>query len=132
MMLNDKAKALLDKPKQFATISTIEPDGRPQSSVVWYVRDGDDVLVSTVADRRKHKNMVRDPRVTLLVYDAENPYEYVEIRGRVQMTTEGGRELIDDLARAYMGADRYTMDDGTDNVRVVVRITPDKVVTRVR
>ena len=90
-MLNDKAKALLDKPKQFATISTIEPDGRPQSSVVWYVRDGDDVLVSTVADRRKHKNMVRDPRVTLLVYDAENPYEYVEIRGRVQMTTEGGR-----------------------------------------
>ncbi|MEI2785087.1 MAG: PPOX class F420-dependent oxidoreductase [Candidatus Nanopelagicales bacterium] len=130
MMLNDKAKALLDKPKQFATISTIEPDGRPQSSVVWYVRDGDDVLVSTVADRRKHKNMVRDPRVTLLVYDAENPYEYVEIRGRVQMTTEGGRELIDDLARAYMGADRYTMDDGTDNVRVVCRIVAEKVVSR--
>ena len=130
MMLNDKAKALLDKLKQFATISTIEPDGRPQSSVVWYVRDGDDVLVSTVADRRKHKNMVRDPRVTLLVYDAENPYEYVEIRGRVQMTTEGGRELIDDLARAYMGADRYTMDDGTDNVRVVCRIVAEKVVSR--
>jgi len=129
-MLNDKAKALLDKPKQFATISTIEPDGRPQSSVVWYVRDGDDVLVSTVADRRKHKNMVRDPRVTLLVYDAENPYTYVEIRGRVQMTTEGGRELIDDLARAYMGADRYTMDDGTDNVRVVCRIVAEKVVSR--
>ncbi len=129
-MLNDKAKALLDKPKQFATISTIEPDGRPQSSVVWYVRDGDDVLVSTVADRRKHKNMVRDPRVTLLVYDAENPYEYVEIRGRVQMTTEGGRGLIGDLARAYMGADRYTMDDGTDNVRVVCRIVAEKVVSR--
>ena len=129
-MLNDKAKALLDKPKQFATISTIEPDGRPQSSVVWYVRDGDDVLVSTVADRRKHKNMVRDPRVTLLVYDAENPYTYVEIRGRVEMTTEGGRALIDDLARAYMGADRYTMDDGTDNVRVVCRIVPEKVVSR--
>lgn len=129
-MLSDKAKMLLDKPKQFATISTIEPDGRPQSSVVWYVRDGDDVLVSTVADRRKHKNMVRDPRVTLLVYDAENPYTYVEIRGRVEMTTEGGRELIDDLARAYMGADRYTMDDGTDNVRVVCRIVPEKVVSR--
>ena len=129
-MLNDKAKALLDKPKQFATISTIEPDGRPQSSVVWYVRDGDDVLVSTVAARRKNKNMVRDPRMTLLVYDAENPYTYVEIRGRVEMTTEGGRELIDDLARAYMGADRYTMDDGTDNVRVVCRIVPEKVISR--
>jgi len=46
------------------------------------------------------------------------------------MTTEGGRELIDDLARAYMGADRYTMDDGTDNVRVVCRIVAEKVVSR--
>jgi PPOX class probable F420-dependent enzyme len=129
-MLDDKAKALLDKPKQFATISTIEPDGRPQSSVVWYDRDGDALLVSTVEGRRKHKNMVRDPRVTVLVYDADNPYSYVEIRGRVEMTTQGGRELIDRLAQAYMGADRYTMDDGTQNVRVVCRVIPEKVVSR--
>jgi PPOX class probable F420-dependent enzyme len=129
-MLNDKAIALLDKPKQFATISTIEPDGRPQSSVVWYFRDGDDLLVSTVEGRRKHKNMVRDPRVTVLVYDADNPYSYVEIRGHVEMTTEGGRDLIDRLAQAYMEAERYTMDDGTDNVRVICRVIPDKVISR--
>lgn len=129
-MLDDKAKALLDKPKQFATISTIEPDGRPQSSVVWFVRDGDDILFSTVEGRRKHKNLVRDPRATVLVFDSDNPYTYVEVRGHVTMTHEGGRELIDQLAGAYMGADRYTMDDGTDNVRVVCRVVPDKVISR--
>ncbi len=129
-MLTDAAKALLDKPKQFATISTIEPDGRPQSSVVWYFRDGEDLLMSTVESRRKHQNLVRDPRATVLVFDADNPYTYVEIRGHVEMTAEGGRELIDRLAQAYTGAPRYTMDDGTDNVRVVVRLIADKVVAR--
>ena len=48
------------------------------------------------------------------------------------MTEEGGRELIDRAAKAYMGLDRYPMDDGTDNVRVVVRITPKKIVTLLR
>jgi PPOX class probable F420-dependent enzyme len=129
-MLSESAVALLDKPRQFATVSTIEPDGRPQSSVVWYFRDGDDLLISTVKGRRKHQNLVRDPRATVLVFDADNPYAYVEIRGHVEMTDEGGRDLIDRLAQAYTGADRYTMDDGTDNVRVVVRLIADKVVAR--
>ena len=130
-MLNEKARALLDKPKQFATISTIEPDGQPQSSVVWYERDGDDVLISTVEGRRKHRNLVRDPRCTVLVFDQDQPYSYVEVRGHVEMTREGGRELIDKFALAYQGWDRYPADDGTDNVRVVVRVIADKVVTKV-
>ena len=113
---------------EFATIATLLPDGRPHLSVVWVERDGDDLLVSTVKGRRKHLNIERDPRVTLLVYPKDNPYSYVEVRGTATMTEQGGRELIDRLARAYTGAERYTMDDGTDNVRVVVRITPDKVV----
>lgn len=58
------------------------------------------------------------------------PYTYVEVRGSATMTEEGGRELIDRLNDAYTGTGRYTADDGTDNVRVVVRITPDKVVLR--
>ena len=128
-MFDDKAKELLDKPKQFAIISTIEPDGQPQSSVVWYERDGEDLLISTVQDR-KHKNLVRDPRCTVLVYDMDQPYSYVEVRGHVEMTTEGGRELIDKFARAYQGWERYPADDGTDNVRVVVRVIADKVVSR--
>jgi PPOX class probable F420-dependent enzyme len=124
----DDAKAWLDAP-EFATIATIEPDGRPQLSVVWISRDGDDLLVSTVAGRRKHRNIERDPRVTVLVFPKDSPYRYLEVRGTASMTEEGGRELIDEHARKYHGAERYTADDGTDNVRVVVRITPDKVVS---
>lgn len=129
-MFDDNARALLDKPKQFATISTIEPDGQPQSSVVWFERDGDDLLISTVEGCRKHCNLVRDSRCTVLVYDMDQPYNYVEVRGHVELTREGGRELIDKFAGAYQGWDRYPADDGTDNVRVVVRVIPDKVVSR--
>ena len=114
---------------EFATIATTNPNGYPQLSVVWIERDGNDLLVSTIKGRRKHLNMERDPRVTVLVYPKDNPYSYVEVRGRVTMTEEGGRELIDRLCQQYTGGDRYTGDDGTDNVRVVCRITPEKVVT---
>ena len=126
MRIPDNARQILDGP-EFAVLSTLEPDGQPQSSVVWFERDGDDLLMSTVQGRRKHANLVRDPRATVLVYPKDNPYSYVELRGAVTMTEEGGRELIDRLCRAYTGADRYT-GDGPDDVRVVVRLTPSKVV----
>ena len=115
---------------EFATIATMNPNGYPHLSVVWVARDGDDLLVSTIKGRRKYLNMERDPRVTILVYPRDNPYSYVEVRGTVTMVEEGGRELIDRLNQEYTGTDRYLGDDGTDNVRVVCRITPDKVVTR--
>lgn len=125
----DLARAWLDAP-EFATIATLNPDGQPQLSVVWIARDGDDLLVSTVKGRRKHLNLERDPRATVLVYPKDAPYTYLEVRGSSTMTEEGGRELIDRLNDEYTGTGRYTGDDGTDNVRVVVRITPDKVVLR--
>ena len=78
---------------------------------------------------RRQLNLVADPRVTILVNPPTNPYSYIEVRGTATMTTEGGRELIDELAKKYMDADRYPMDDGTDNVRVIVRIKPEHVVT---
>ncbi|MER7750700.1 PPOX class F420-dependent oxidoreductase [Kitasatospora sp. NPDC097643] len=124
--LSDRAKALIDG-KSFAVVSTIQPDGSPQSSVVWLRRDGDDLLFSTVQGRRKHLNLVKDPRVSILVNPPESPYEYLEARGSVTMTTEGGRELIDELAAKYRGVDKYTWD-GPDDVRVVVRLSPRKVV----
>jgi PPOX class probable F420-dependent enzyme len=129
VLIPDAAKSWIDA-HEFATIATVLPDGRPQLSVVWIAREGDDLLVSTVKGRRKHLNLERDPRATVLVYPKDSPYQYVEVRGTVTMTEEGGRELIDRLNDAYTGTGRYTGDDGTDNVRVVVRITPDKVVLR--
>lgn len=125
--LPELAKAWIDA-HEFAAIATIQPDGRPQLSVVWIAYDGDDLLVSTVEGRRKQVNLARDPRVTVLIYPREMPYNYVEVRGRASMTEAGGRELIDRLNDAYTGTGRYLADDGTDNVRVVVRITPEHVV----
>ncbi|MFE2108693.1 PPOX class F420-dependent oxidoreductase [Kitasatospora sp. NPDC059463] len=123
--LSDRAKALIDA-KSFAVVSTIQPDGSPQSSVVWVTRDGEDILFSTVEGRRKHLNLLKDPRVSLVVNPPENPYTYLEVRGEVSLTREGGRELIDELSRKYQGKD-YDYD-GPEDVRVVVRITPRKVV----
>ncbi|MGC5168650.1 PPOX class F420-dependent oxidoreductase [Luteimicrobium sp. DT211] len=129
--LPDDAKALLDAPEH-AVIATIDPDGRPQLSVVWVARDGDDVLVSTVRGRRKAENLERDPRATVLVYARDEPHRYLEIRGDVTLVDDGpDSELIHRLVRAYTGAERYTGDDGTSNQRVVVRLTPRRVVWRV-
>jgi PPOX class probable F420-dependent enzyme len=122
-----QALRLIDGP-EFATLATIDSDGQPQLSVVWVAREGGDVLISTVQGRQKHRNLVANPRVSLLIYPRENPYEYLEIRGIASMSELGGRELIDVLNRKYTGGDRYTMDDDTDNVRVVVRVTPQRVI----
>ncbi|MBV2154647.1 PPOX class F420-dependent oxidoreductase [Kitasatospora sp. SUK 42] len=127
--LSDRAKALIDG-KSFAVVSTIQPDGSPQSSVVWVKRDGEDILFSTVEGRRKHLNLVRDPRISLVINPPEEPYEYLEVRGEVTLTTEGGRELIDELGFKYRGEEKYTYD-GPDDVRVIVRLTPRKVVGRI-
>jgi PPOX class probable F420-dependent enzyme len=124
--LNEKARAILEGTN-FATVATIEPDGRPQLSPVWVTHDGDDILFSTTVGRRKHVNISRDPRVTVCVFEQADPYSYIEVRGTATMTEEGGRELIDAFAKKYRDLDVYPWD-APDTVRVVVRVTPDKVI----
>lgn len=124
----ESARRLLTAP-HFATVATTQPDGSSQQTVVWVKTDGDDVLFSTIRGRRKTLNMERDPRASVMVYDSDNPYAYVEIRGTVSMTEEGGDDLIHELSHAYTGK-RFPGDDGTDHVRVVCRLTPAKVITR--
>ncbi|ANW18988.1 PPOX class F420-dependent oxidoreductase [Streptomyces clavuligerus] len=130
--LSDGLRTLLDSPV-FVNIATIQPDGSPQVSPVWVTRDGDDVLVSTTIGRRKELNLRRDPRVTVLVQPFDAPYTYAEIRGTATLTTEGGQELIDELSRKYTGKSYADFNPaaGEDAPRVVVRITPRKVVGRV-
>ena len=127
--LNDKLKQLLDSPV-FVNVATIQPDGSPQVSPVWVKRDGEDVLISTVRGRRKTRNLERDPRVTVVVQPADEPYSYAEIRGSVTMTTEGGQELIDELAHKYVGKSYGEFNPGSadEPERVVVRLTPRKIV----
>ncbi|MFG2892130.1 PPOX class F420-dependent oxidoreductase [Streptomyces sp. NPDC048248] len=130
--LSDDLKKLLDTPV-FVSVATIQPDGSPQVSPVWVKRDGDDLLISTTVGRRKEANIRRDPRVSVVIQPFDAPYTYAEIRGSATLTTEGGQELIDELARKYTGKDyaEFNPSAGQDAARVVVRITPRKVVGRI-
>src|SRR5882762_3403113 len=100
--LTDLARRLVDE-RSFAVLATVNPDGAPQSSVIWVKRDGDDIVFSTIRGRQKTRNMQRDPRVSICMYDVADAYLYTEIRGRIEMVEEGGRELINELSLAYDG-----------------------------
>ncbi|MEV8534020.1 PPOX class F420-dependent oxidoreductase [Streptomyces sp. NPDC051211] len=126
--LNDAVRKLLDAPHP-AVLSTLNPDGSPQTSVVWVSRDGQDVLVSTEQGRRKERNIVRDPRVSLTVFDLTNPFLYTEIRGEATVTEDIGRAVAVRIAEEYEGpgAGKEYLDAPPEQVRVVVRITPRRV-----
>jgi PPOX class probable F420-dependent enzyme len=122
--LSDATVALVDG-KNYAILATINPDGSPQTSVLWVGRDGRDLLFSTVAGRVKHRNMERDPRVSVTVLDSADPENYVELRGRVSMTPDVGRALDTQLSWKYDGRDPG--EDRPGAVRVVVRMVVEKV-----
>jgi PPOX class probable F420-dependent enzyme len=85
------------------------------------------VLFNTEEKRAKVKHLQKNPRVALCVSNAENPYHYIEIRGAVvEMTKEGADEMIDRLAKKYLGKDKYPFNKPGD-VRVIVKISPEKV-----
>lgn len=130
-VLSDKLKAYLDTPV-FIVVGTVQPDGSPQLSPVWVKRDGNDVVFSTTLGRQKEKNLRRDPRVTVLLQPFDAPYTYAEIRGTATLSTEGGQELIDELALKYTGQKyaEFNPKAGEDNPRVVVRVTPRRVTGR--
>ncbi|MGW7513990.1 PPOX class F420-dependent oxidoreductase [Streptomyces sp. NPDC054796] len=130
--LSDDLKKYLDDSRAFATVATLLPDGRPHLTVVWIVRDGDDLLFSTTVDRVQGKNVARDPRVTVLVNPPENPYTYAEVRGTATVTPDTSGELLNRLARKYTGQDYATFNPASkdDGERIVVRVTPDKVTGR--
>ncbi|MGD3110078.1 PPOX class F420-dependent oxidoreductase [Streptomyces sp. YGL11-2] len=127
--LSDALKNLLDSPV-FVTVGTVQPDGSPQLSPVWVKRDGDDLLFSTTVGRRKERNLRRDPRVSVVLQPFDAPYTYAEIRGEATLTTEGGQQLIDELSRKYTGKSYAEFNPAgvDDDERVVVRITPRKVI----
>jgi PPOX class probable F420-dependent enzyme len=122
--LSEATVRLLDG-RNYAVLATVNPDGSPQTSVVWVGRDGADLLFSTIEGRVKYRNMVRDPRVSVTVIDSADPENYVELRGRVTITEDVGRRLDTDLSWKYDGRDPG--EDRPGAVRVAVRMTVEKV-----
>ena len=102
-------------------LATVNPDGSPQTSAMWVGRKGSDLLFSTVEGRVKHRNMLRDPRVSVTAIDSADPENYVELRGRVSsITPDFGRRVDTGLSWKYNGRDPDPDPPGA--VRVVVRI----------
>jgi PPOX class probable F420-dependent enzyme len=123
--LSESVRALVDEPN-FATVATLNADGGPQTSVVWVIRGGDAVFFSTTATRRKARNLTRDPRISVSIFDRNNPYHSAEIRGTAELTEDPGRSLASLLSHKYLGEN--PPPEPPSVVRLIVRVVPEKVV----
>ncbi|HXA92796.1 MAG TPA: PPOX class F420-dependent oxidoreductase, partial [Steroidobacteraceae bacterium] len=95
----DQYLDLLQQKKPLASLATVQPDGSPQLTPVWFDFDGKHIRVNTAKGRVKARNMHEGSRVAVMIVDPDNPYRYVQIRGRVARATESGAvEHIDSLA----------------------------------
>ena len=121
----DKYRDLFTK-KAFAHVATVGRDGTPQVTPVWVDYDGTHVRFNTARGRVKNRNLKRTPKVALSVQDPDNPYRYVQVRGRAEMTEQGADAHIDALSKKYTGQDRYA-NRQPGEVRVMVKVVPERV-----
>lgn len=128
MPLNEDVVRLA-QGKNLATIVTVMPDGQPQAQLRWIDTDGEYLLVNTEPQRQAHRNVERNPRVTILLKAEGSDYDWAEVRGKVVQSVDGdeARKHIDSLAQKYTGAD-YAMPIGP-NGRVLWRVKADRQVT---
>jgi PPOX class probable F420-dependent enzyme len=116
----------LQNKKAFGSFTTLMPDGSPQTSPVWVDFQNGEVWVNSAEGRQKDKNVRRDPRVAVAIIDPDNPYRYVEVRGRVhEITNNGADEHINKMAKKYLGQDKYPYAQPGEK-RVLYKITPEK------
>jgi PPOX class probable F420-dependent enzyme len=113
--------------KNFANLGTLMPDGSPQVTPVWVDREGDFILVNTAEGRVKLKNVTRDPRVAVSIFEQDNPYNNVLIRGTVvEITKEGAEDHIDKMAMKYRGLAKYPYRQPGIS-RVLLKIRPTRI-----
>ena len=119
--LTEKQLDLL-KGKNFAVVATVGADGAPQTSVVWVDTDGENVVFNTTNARAKGRNLRHDPRVSISIWDDDDPYRYLEVEGDASLDENGAGEHINDLSLKYEGKDFHTPVN-----RVIVRVKPARV-----
>lgn len=130
-MLEDMhfSKSILDflREPNFMVLATIATDGRPQMTIVWFEYADGVFRVSTTTPRVKYKNVIRDPRVSFIIYDRGNPYRYLQAQGTVSsITKEAAHDFIDRLSARYTGSPTYKRDPERKEDRVILTITPDR------
>jgi PPOX class probable F420-dependent enzyme len=115
----------LFKKKAFANLVTLMPDGGPQVTPVWVDYDGKNVVINTAQGRQKDLNLQRDGRVAMSILDPDNPYRYLEVRGKIiERTTDGADKHIDAMALKYLGKDKYPFAQPGE-VRVIYKLKPE-------
>ncbi|WIX86211.1 PPOX class F420-dependent oxidoreductase [Amycolatopsis sp. DG1A-15b] len=129
LTLPEAVRALVDG-RNFATVATLDPDGSPQTSVVWVGLDDGDLVFSATEDRRKVRNLRRDPRISVSITDAENPYRHTQLRGTVKITPDPGKTLPRALSHKYLAQDPPPED--ADVQRVIVRLEAEKIAGNVK
>jgi PPOX class probable F420-dependent enzyme len=118
---------LLTQKKALANLATIQPDGSPQVTPVWFDYTDGKIRVNTAKGRVKARNLTEGAKVALAIVDPDNDYRYMQIRGTVtKATTDGAMQQIDALAKKYLGQDTYPWHKPGD-VRVLYEITPSAV-----
>lgn len=117
-----QAQLELLRGKNFAAVATLQEDGTPQTSIVWVDTDGEHVVFNTTNTRAKGRHLRRDPRVSVTVFDAENPYRYFEVEGVAALDLEGADDHMETLSQKYRGEPWAGPMD-----RVVVRVRPERV-----
>ncbi|MBF6357571.1 PPOX class F420-dependent oxidoreductase [Nocardia higoensis] len=122
--MDEATRELLDG-KNFATVATIEPDGSPHTSVVWIARDGEAVLFSSTAGRRKVRNLARDGRIGITVFDSANPYRSIDIQGTAELVDDPDKSLPRMLSHKYLGQNP-PVEPGHVR-RIIVRVKPHKI-----
>jgi PPOX class probable F420-dependent enzyme len=124
--LSDEQRTLLSRPiHAWATVH--RPDGSLHSTVVWVDVDGEDVVFNTAVGRAKERHLRRDPRVGISALSPDDEFRYVSIAGTATLDTAGADDVIDALARKYLGVDRYPYRRA-DEQRINVRVRPDTVI----
>lgn len=123
----DKDVRNLATGKNFAAFTTLNAKGEPRTHVMWVGADDEHMLINTETHRAKYHDISGDPRVVVTVWNAENPYQYAEVRGRVVGEVRGdeARTHIDELSRRYTGDD-YDPSAITSE-RVILQVAPDRV-----
>jgi PPOX class probable F420-dependent enzyme len=110
------------KGLNFGVVATVDVHGRPQTSVVWVDTDGENVVFNTTTKRAKGRNLRNNPKVSISVWDNEDPYRYFEVEGPAELDEEGAAEHIHSLAQRYYGRQFHAPVD-----RVIVRVKPERI-----
>ncbi|OXM50002.1 PPOX class F420-dependent oxidoreductase [Amycolatopsis alba] len=127
--LPEPVRELVDG-KNFATVATLDADGGPQTSVIWVGIDDGDLVFSATEDRLKVRNLRRDPRASVSITDAADPYRHTQLRGTVTITPDPDKTLPKTLSHKYLGKDYPP--EGPEVERVIVRLRVDRIAGNVR